>query len=215
MTSVAAFMWFAVVQACNARPKQDTGVASQASSVKAPRPDADSDPLPDAGMPPDAAARVDQDTSPSRYRRTTIAGREAVVVPEELAADYFEPILFVRDGDPPLPRSTVARGRPVAGYFTPGEPCLQRLEAGLEGFLTKAKKRPELASKQRQYKAQYAGFRTDGPRVHATFLCREIHAWEWDSYRYTARWTAGGGDCFFDVVFGCEDGVYSDFAISD
>ena len=104
----------------------------------------------------------------------------------------------------------------MTGYFSPDDACLQRLEAGLEAFLKKGKHMPAgLASRQRSYKRQYAGFRTDGPRVHTAFLCRELHAWEWESSPHPARWIGGGGDCFFEIVFGCEDGVYSDFVTSD
>lgn len=99
------------------------------------------------------------------------------------------------------------------GYWTPAERDVRALEAGLAEFLrtAAAERSPDLWRKQGSYKRQYAGLIRQGHRlVYASFLCSTSG----DEWRRQAILVMDGGDCFFQLTYDVERGVFGDLLIN-
>lgn len=99
------------------------------------------------------------------------------------------------------------------GYWTPAERDVLGLEAGLAAFLRAAAPAasPELWQKQSSYKRQYAGLVVDGRRlVYASFFCTTPG----DEWRRRVLFVMDGGDCYFQLTYDVERGVYGELMVN-
>jgi hypothetical protein len=130
--------------------------------------------------------------SPSAYTAVGDGSFEGVIVPERDAGGI----------DPQ-----------AQGYWTPAERDVLALEAGLAAFLRASApaRSPDLWEKQPTYKRQYFGLIRDGKRlVYASFFC-SVPGDEW---RSQALFVMDGGDCFFQLTYDVERGVYGDLMVN-
>jgi hypothetical protein len=99
------------------------------------------------------------------------------------------------------------------GYWTPAERDVLALESGLAAFLRASApaRSPDLWEKQPTYKRQYFGLIRDGRRlVYASFFCSV----QGDDWRSQALFVMDGGDCFFQLTYDVERGVYGDLMVN-
>ena len=94
----------------------------------------------------------------------------------------------------------------VEDLWTPTEDDVLQLEAGLSTYLQQNAE-PEhkrIWQELADYKRQYVGIVQDGQdKIHTSFFCDSIN---FDTTRMTI---AGGGDCYFQVIYNVEEDLFS------
>ena len=94
----------------------------------------------------------------------------------------------------------------VEDLWTPTEDDVLQLEAGLSAYLEQNAE-PEhkrIWQELAEYKRQYVGIVQDGQnKIHTSFFCDSVN------FDTTRMMVAGGGDCYFQVIYNIEEDLFS------
>lgn len=141
--------------------------------------------------------QIKQEASPATPQEIKETSHHGVIIPKEHKAQ--------------LGMVTSANEK-LTGFWTPNLESVQSFEAGLLSYLEKSppKMSPNLAQKSIKYKRQYIGF-LEGEKklIYGNFICIPLEGW-------TELFVeiAGGGDCFFQIVFDVQTQTYSDLSVN-